>query len=332
MTQRPIFKARDIGELINALPAMYGFPPADSLVVLGLTGKRIVFGMRLDLPDPSGIDAVADLAVRHLEHQRVEGAIVLAVGEPLDTGQRLVSAVEARLGRVRPVAGGWANDERYWVSMDGADSAGYPYRRTLDHPAAAQAVLAGQEISASREAMAARVLPDEGERRHWIERSVDEVAERFRADIAGRTTAEVVEQATREFLPVVHDLLARRPVDDGSLARLGFAMTMIEIRDALWGLITRENARDMVSGWLHVGRRVPVIWSPAALCLAGFASWLSGDGAMAVIAAERALAVDDEYPMAGLMLALATSGVSPHEWEGWSEPPESWYRDDRAAS
>jgi hypothetical protein len=332
MTKRPVFKARDLGELINSLPGLFGFPPDDSLVVLGVDGKRIVFGMRLDLPEPNGIDAAADVAARHLNHQRAKGAIVLAIGEPLDVGQRLVSAVEARLGRVRPVAGGWANDERYWVSVDGGDPGGYPYRRTLDHPAAAQAVLAGQEISASREALAERVQPDEGPLRSWMEQSKDEVVDRFATELSRRSKPEMVEWATREFVPVVHDLLARRAVDDGALSRLGVALSVIEIRDVVWGLITRENARDMVGGWLHVARRVPVEWSPAALCLAAFASWLSGDGALAVIAAERAIAVDSEYPMAGLMLALATSGVSPHEWQGWSEPPETWYRGEQTAS
>lgn len=328
MTERPIFKACDIGELINALPAMYGFPPTDSLVVLGLQGERIVFGMRVDLPDPSGIDDVAGLAVRHLEHQQVEGAIVLAVGEPLDVGQRLVSAVEARLEHVRPVAGGWANDERYWVSMDAGLPEGYPYRRTLDHPAAVQAVWAGQEISASREAMAARVLPEGGVRRVWVEQAAAEATARFAAVMAARE-GEVGGWADAELLPIVHDLLATRRVDDGALLRLGFALTLIEIRDLLWELITFDSARDMVRVWLHVSRRIPVAWTPPALCLASFAAWQSGDGALAVIAAERALHVDADYSMANLMLALATSGVSP---VGWPPSSETWHGDDRAAS
>jgi hypothetical protein len=330
--RHPVFTASDLGELINALPAMYGFPPQDSVVVLGLVGARVAFGMRLDLPEPSDIDRTADLAASHLEHQQVDGAIVIAVGEPLDVGQRVVSSIEARLDRVRPIAGGWATDERYWVSMDGGDPRGYAYRRSLDHPAATHAVWAGQEISPSREALAARVLPDEGERRVWVERAAAEVAERMTMELAGQPKSEVVAAAAHQFFPVAHDLLSRRPVDDGMLMRLGFAMTVIEIRDLLWGVITRDNARDMVGAWLHVARRVPVSWTPSALCLAAFASWLSGDGAMAVIAAERAMAVDTDYPMAGLMLALATSGVSPQEWEGWSQPPETWYHGDRAAS
>lgn len=331
-TQRSVFTASDLGELINALPAMYGFPPQDSVVALGLIGTRVAFGMRLDLPDPTDIDEAADFAVQHLEHQQVDGAIVIAIGEPLDVGQRVVSAIEARLDRVRPIAGGWANDERYWVSMDGGDPRGYAYRRSLDHPASTHAVWAGQEISPSREAMAARVLPDVSERRAWVERAAGEVAERMAREMDGLPRSEAVAVAAGQLVPVAHDLLSRRPVNDGTLMRLGFAMTVMEIRDVLWGLITPDNARDMVGAWLHVARRVPVAWTPPALCLAAFASWLSGDGAMAVIAAERALAVDADYPMAGLMLALATSGVSPQEWDGWCQFSETQSWDGQAAS
>lgn len=332
MTKRPTYQARDLGELINSLPALYGFPPAESLVVLGLNGTRIEFGMRVDLPEDHLIDAAAEVAVQHLRHQRVEGAVVLAIGEPLDVGRRSVLAVESRLGAIRPVAGGWANDERYWVSMSGGDPDGYAYRRTLDHPASAYAVLAGQEISASREALAERVQPAPDEEQARIERAADEAVERMVSEYGGRSHKRLIDRMIREFIPVVHELIARRPVDDEALLRMGFGLRHIEVRDALWGLITRDNAPDLVGVWLHVARRTPVEWTPAPLCLAAFASWLSGDGAMAVIAAERAAVVDDKYSMAELMIALATSGVSPLDWDGWRLSDPGWGGKGRAAS
>jgi hypothetical protein len=138
--------------------------------------------------------------------------------------------------------------------------------------------------------------------------------------------------ASEVLLPGVHDLLAGSPVDDGTLLDLGFALTTIEIRDLVWELITLDNARDMVRVWLHVSRRVPVAWTPPALCLASFAAWQSGDGALAVMAAERALDVDADYPMAGLMLALASSGVSPFDGQRSGESIHIRRGDDRAAS
>ena len=86
------------------------------------------------------------------------------------------------------------------------------------------------------------------------------------------------------------------------------------MRDALWALITPDNARDMVGLWSHVVRCAPPSMSPPSLSLAGFASWLSGDGALALIAAERALAIDPHYTLAGLLLKMLEGGVPPSSW------------------
>jgi hypothetical protein len=323
MTQdRPVFKAGDIGELINALPCMFGFPPDDSLVVLGMQGPRIGFGMRLDLADvgrgASGIAKTASLAVGHLEHQRVEGAIVLAIGEPLALGRRLVAAVESRLVRVRPVAGGWATDERYWVSMAGGDPNGYAYRRSLDHPAAVQAVVEGQEISPSRRAVAVAMEPIEGPRRAALEVT----AERVLTEIVSGAGPDLLSErgvatcVAVDVVPVLKDLLDDKHVADERLLRMGFLMTRIRIRDAAWDLITRDSARDLARVWLHVARHVPLEWAPPAFCLAAFAAWMTGDGARAVMAVEQALRIDREYSMAHLMVDLAMSGIDPRDWPG----------------
>jgi hypothetical protein len=318
MTERSVFRAANIGELINALPALFGFPPANSLVVLGTDGSRIVFGMRLDLDDvgetDDAVDHTADLAVQHLQHQGVEGAIVIAVGEPLRLGRRLVLAVESRLVRVRPVAGGWATDDRYWVSMTGGDPRGYAYRRSLDHPASAQAVIEGREIAESRAALMATMEPMAGERRAQIEAAAAGVVEGLGDGLDQLTDLRVSAFMADDVVPVLHDLRDGQAVADGALWRLGLLLTAVEVRDQSWHLVTHDNARDFVRVWLHLARNVPLAWAPPAYSLAAFASWMYGDGAKAVMAAEQALRIDPVYSMAQLMLHLAMSGATPHGW------------------
>lgn len=312
-----MFKAADLGELINALPALFGFPPENSLVTLGMEGHRIVFGMRLDLADVGdAVDRTADLAVRHLEQQEAEGAIILAVGEPLDLGRRLVLAVEARLVRVRPMAGGWATDDRYWVSMAGGSPRGYAYRRSLDHPAAAQAVWEGQEIASSRAAVEATMAPLDGNRLDEVEARADRVLEdlvsQSEPDATSREGVEA--HLANDVVPVLDELREGKAVSDDRLLRMAFLVTRTEVRDAVWGLITPDNAREFVRVWLHVARHVPHAWAPSAYSLAAFACWMCGDGAKSVMAAEQALRLDPDYSMAALMLELATSGLSPQAW------------------
>lgn len=319
MRSRPTATAHDIGDLINAMPTMFGFPPQDSLVGLGLDGKRICFGMRLDLADVADVESAADYVVRHLQNQvagsGIDGAIVVAVGQPLELGRELVRAVESRLfaGRcdglpltVDPVAGGWATNDRYWISMDGGDPNGYPYRRSLAHPITLQGIAAGQEIVGSRAELEARFEPIGGVKRGWLDSTSAHIAAR-RDGTSDADLAAVV-------LPVVHDLYATRPVGDGRVLELAYAVTRVAVRDSAWALITPANARDMVRVWVHVARWAPVEWAPPALSLAAFAAWLTGDGACAVTAAQRALGIDPSYSMGALMLRLATSGIAPDAW------------------
>ncbi|MFL6091157.1 MAG: DUF4192 domain-containing protein [Aeromicrobium sp.] len=313
--QRSVFKAGDIGELINAMPGLFGFPPDDSLVVLGLRGPRIEFGMRLDLADvgrtKAKIAQTADLAVSHLEHQGVEGAIVVAIGEPLAIGRRLVLTIESRLERVRPVAGGWATNNRFWVSMDGGDPDGYPYQRSLDHPASVQAVVEGQEIALSRQAAEAALTPVDGARRAELEAVAEVVVAELGGDLAAGSDPWMADRMANDVVPTLHDLRDGQPVGDDQLLRLGLLMTAIRVRDQAWSLISLDNARDLVRVWLHVARHVPRDWAPPAFSLAAFAAWMCGDGAKAIMAAEQALQIDSRYSMAALMIDLATSGVAP---------------------
>lgn len=325
MTSRPTAIARDIGDVVNALPSMFGFPPQDSLVALGLSGKRVAFGMRVDLSDVEDMDAAADYVVAQLECQAdnvdVDGAIVVAVGEPLMVGRRLVLEVESRLfagqsddGRpltVLPVAGGWATDDRFWVSMAGGDPDGYAYRRSIDHPTSLQAIAEGQEIVGSREELGAKLEPFGGIRRRWLDATAVHVAERW-ASASDEALAE-------DILPITHDLLAGRSVSDDAVLQLAYAVTRIPVRDSARSLITTESARDMVRVWMHVARMAPDEWAPPALCLTAYAALLRGDGAFSVTAAQRALQLDQTYSMARRLAYMATSGIAPEAWEAFDE-------------
>lgn len=297
---------------------MFGFPPQNSLVTLGMSGPRVAFGMRLDLADAEDIDGVADLAVRHLERQGVGGAITLAIGEPLERGRHLVLAIEARLVRVRAVAGGWATDDRFWTSMSGGHPGGQPYRRTLDHPASVQAVWEGQEIAASRVSLEASMRPVDGQERLRIEAAAQAAMDHFDGPFLDPRSTDLSSVVANHVRPTLHDLRRDKPVSVEQLHRLAYLMTSIPIRDEAWALITSDNARDFVRVWLHVARHVPLAWAPAAYSLAAFASWMCGDGAKAVMAAEHAQRLDPEYSMAALMLELATSGLSPQAWSAAS--------------
>src|SRR4051812_6763523 len=52
MTTESVIKVTTPAELIAAMPYLIGFHPAQSVAVVALRGRRIIFAARYDLPDP----------------------------------------------------------------------------------------------------------------------------------------------------------------------------------------------------------------------------------------------------------------------------------------
>jgi hypothetical protein len=63
--------------------------------------------------------------------------------------------------------------------------------------------------------------------------------------------------------------------------------------------------------WQALARRLPTPFDATPLLLYGWASWRHGNGALARIAAERAVECDPSDEAAQLLLALLSRGVDP---------------------
>jgi hypothetical protein len=95
-----------------------------------------------------------------------------------------------------------------------------------------------------------------------------------------------------------------------TVARFGAALAVIAVRDAVW-LAVDNDRLDGRSLWRELGRRLPSPYDAAALFLYGWASWRAGEGALAGIAAERAVASNSDYHAANLLLGALSSGADP---------------------
>ncbi len=312
----PVFTAHDIPDLINTLPILFGFTPEDSIVAIATYGPRdrLGFRLRMDMPALEQVGQAAAQIVSHLAHQGADGAIVIAVTGRIAVAERLVPQIERRLGTIRPVVGAWADGKRYWTTFEDGDPAGHLYETSEHHVALVQAIVRGQEILPNRAALAAKLDPEPSPRREWLDQASVTVMDQVVAALAARGALMVVDVGMADLAAGLEAGLARRrPTDDQAL-RLAVWATILPVRDALWELITPDLARDMVGLWSHVARCAPPSISAPSLCLAGFASWLTGDGALALIAAERALAIDPDYTLAGLLVEMLERGVPPSAW------------------
>ena len=174
------------------------------------------------------------------------------------------------------------------------------------HPFTAQSVLEGRVTHASRDDLAASLRPDAA--------AVRAVSAVLGATSGGRRQVAAETAWAR-------GLVAARVADGGLLddrevARLLRALVDIVVRDGVWALMARDNARAHVHFWTDVVRRAPDPLLPAAAALLGFAAWLAGHGALAWCALDRCAEVEPDHSLAGLVAGVLIRAVPPSTWPG----------------
>ncbi|MCD9197636.1 DUF4192 domain-containing protein [Aeromicrobium wangtongii] len=317
----PLYVAHDIPDLINSLPTLFGFRPRESLVAVATNGPRhrLGFRLRLDIPAPEDVDGAAAFVVAHLVNQGAEGAIVIAVTQHQEVALDLLDAVhdELDVAGVRLVIRARADGQRYWTDEVGSSPLGTAYETSGHHLSIVQAVAAGQQILPDREALVERFAAVTGERRHWLEQAAATIVAEV-VPVVARTAPDDLPAVGMEVVgPILERALASRRVSDADLLRVAAWVSSIGVRDAVWSLIDRDNAEEMLRVLTLVSGSVVPPFEPAVLSLTGFAAWLTGDGAQALIAIERALRADPDYSMARLFLEVIERGVSPSHWQGF---------------
>ncbi|MGE5132353.1 MAG: DUF4192 domain-containing protein [Gemmatimonadota bacterium] len=100
-------------------------------------------------------------------------------------------------------------------------------------------------------------------------------------------------------------------VTDDQFAWLAVVLTDVRVRDDAWARMEPEHAAAHLRLWTDVVRRAEPALVPAPAALLGFVAWQSGNGALAGLAIERALAADPEYSLALLLRDIVAAGVPP---------------------
>jgi len=327
MTPDCTLTVRSDADLLAAIPYMFGFHPADSVVVVAFRGRTVMFAARQDLrPDGDHAEEAAGQAAEVVLRQDVDGAMVIGYGERdrvTPTVQRVSRAL--RLAEVPVVDELRLTGGRYWSyrceERGCCPVEGRPHRPE-ETAVAAAATFAGQVALPDRAALIARIAAVTGAERKAMAdatvRAEDRIAELMARDLPDAGLARAVRRAGRA---AVRDAERRyrsgRRLTDDEVAWLGAMLVDVAVRDYAWERIGVETwCADL---WTDVVRRVQPDYVPAPACLLGFAAWRQGQGALAYAAVDRALAADREYVMAGLLAQILGLGLSPAAVLGW--PP-----------
>src|SRR6185312_1475463 len=162
---RPV-RISGAGGLISAVPVLLGFHPAESLVVLGMRGRRRRLGpaIRIDLPGPDELVPVVQYLADHAERQ-ADWVAVLCFSESAHAREALHGLLDACRDRHLGVLDAIlvrADHAEFLPGDDGLTDppiplpdADDPTRRALTE----SAVLAGHRILRSREELTRSVAP-----------------------------------------------------------------------------------------------------------------------------------------------------------------------------
>lgn len=304
------------GSLIAALPAVLGFVPEQSLVLVTLDEGVLGCVMRIDLSSATAgaIDHLAEITAASAPQSAI-GVIVDEDGadcQQCNEEHRELAATLADALAVRDVellavhvvdrvaAGG------RWHCADGCGGHGAVEDPSAS-PLAVAAVLDGRRLYQRRGELQQIVEPDPIRARRLAEAMGSVVAPsgvRRRTQIRSDIEAAIAAAA---------QLAGGENPSDAQLARLAVALTDPQVRDTLYALAVGENAGDAESLWAELARALPEPWRLEALVLLAFSAYVRGDGPLAGVSLDAALRVDPRHRMASMLDRALQSGMRPEQ-------------------
>jgi len=326
---QPRLTVRSPADLLAAVPYLLGFHPTDSLVVVALRDKKIIFAARGDLPDPadppSAIAESAEDVASVVSQQGASAATAVGYG-PADRVDRIVPAVRDALADrgVRLLEALRVDSGRYWSYLCANPACCPPEGTTYDAAAsevAAAATLAGHVVLPDRAAVVQRVTPVDGAAREAMRQATVRAEERLvdlldTAGVADLLGGKAIRRAGEAAVGEAFTRYAAggRLADDEA-AWLSLLLGYLPVRDHAWMLITDEEWQ--VELWADVARRAEPDLVPPVASLLAYAAWRVGHGALANVALDRALAEDPGYSMAQLLREGLSRGISPQALSSW---------------
>ncbi len=314
-------RADSPASLLAVIPLLLGFRPEASLVLIGTEPPRhtVKVTLRYDLPDPPGVGVAADIASHALGVIGAQGlTTAVAVGygpaalvDPVASAMRdaaCKAAIDVR-EFLRVEAG------RYWSYVCGDEACCPPAGVPFDVSAPA-----GPPVLPDRAAVAARVAPLGGITAESM-RQATRRAERHVTQLLAKVRKSPRRGAARrliaaEGLAELGALIAAyraggRYATDYQVAWVTVTLRDLRVRDDAWARMDPAYLDAHRRLWTDVTRRAQPGYVAAPAALLAFVAWQCGDGALANVALDRALADDPRYSMALLLRQVITAGAPP---------------------
>jgi hypothetical protein len=309
--------------LLAAVPLLLKFRPSMSVVIIGTRPPRntVRMTLRYDLPDPAAADRLVQHALMLLAAQGIRVAVAVGYG-PEDLVAPVAAALLAADTDVTVAEFLRAENGLYWsyVCTDPGccPPEGTPYTEADAAARVAAAAHADVRVLESREELAASVARDPASAAAM--RRLTRQAERQLAGLTEQAKAADPLTASRMIaqpgLEAVGKVIARyrgggSPLPRAATARLAVMLRNLRVRDDAWARMDPGHHAAHLRLWTDVTRLAPPGYVAAPAALLAFCAWQNGDGALANVALDRALADNPRYSMALLLREALDSGAPP---------------------
>ncbi len=332
----PAVLLRSPADCIAIVPYLLGFHPQDSIVAIAFntdTGTRTDAPTSADRDAGSGVGAfqgvvrfdlppscayIPDLAEQFraiLTRTSTARVLLLGYGD----GVRVTPVMDAVRGSLA-VAGIEVldalrvQDGLYWsyVCADPGccPPSGVPYD-CAGNPVAAGAVWAGLVALPDRDALADTIAPVGGGERERMRAATRAARAHATSQLATRDGHSWYREGLDRIIEAFERIIDEREISDAEVAWLGVLLTAIGIRDAAMTFIGRYADETHLRLWTELTRRVEPGYLAAPASLLAFVALGAGNGPLARVAVERALADDPGYRLAGLVREALDAGLPP---------------------
>ncbi len=320
-TSQPDFLLNRPGALIAALPAVLGFVPEKSLVLVTLDRGELGSVMRVDLSTriTDTVAHIAEVAAAARPDAAIavivdtEGAQCPMCAEDFRelTGKLTEALAAQRISLIathvvdRIEAGG------RWHCAD-CCGAGGAVEDPAASPLAMAAVLDGRRLYARRQDLQDVVAIKDAVR---CERLAGLIAARLDAadDVRPEDADDCARRDVERAIAAAAKVADHAELSDDELATLACALTHIRVRDTLCALAVGDNAAQAEALWSVLSRALPEPWRVEPLVLLAFSAYARGDGPLAGVALEAALRCDGQHRMAGMLDTALQSGLRPEQ-------------------
>lgn len=324
-------KLRGAADIVAALPYLVGFQPTGSLVLVGLRGERRRVGLtlRVDLPEPEWAEECVRWVLPHLERNDAREVIVALYPTSGALAAESVDAVmQALSDRLQRRGIGLREalvvaDGRWWSLVCGDPRCCPPEGTPLpDVPSVVDVAMTveGRRVLPSRGALDASLEPVTG----LLRDSMEEALRLAGAHLCDRVWAGAKDEVAEESLRLLRDavraradqarvggLLAACELSARAAARLIVGLDDVGVRDEVITWFDGEWGQAAYSLMRELAPRAVPPFHVVPLTVLGWLAYLHGEGALASMAAERALAADPDYGMAVILDDALRRGIAP---------------------